>query len=157
MRVKLAALCGALACCAVAPSGWVWAAAIDPARLSGDWLAPAEDADDVDALITVSFQDGVWHGHIKAIKQTRADQKLLDGTPCTKCAGPQHGQALKGLEVIWGMHEQDGVLQSGHILDPGDGAIYDCEMQLSADGRTLKVVAYKGLKLLGHSMTWIRP
>lgn len=132
---------------------WAW----DAAKLEGDWLAPAEDADDVDAIITLTRQAGQWSGHIKTILVTRADQKWRDGSLCVNCAGPKKGQAWKGLEVIWGLREVEGVLASGSILDPSDGRVYDCEIRLSADAKTLRVVAYQGLKLLGHEMSWRRP
>ena len=147
MAMMLCALVGTSAC----------ATRLDPAKLAGDWLAPAEDADDVDAIITLSIDNGTWHGHIKTIQQTRPDQKMRDSTPCNACSGIRHGQLLKGLEVIWGLRETDGVLQSGQILDPGDGAIYSCEMRLSSDGKRLEVLAYKGMRWLGHTMTWLRP
>ena len=133
--------------------------AIEPAQLAGDWLAPAEDADDVDALITLSpsAQPGTWRGRIKAIRVTRPDQKWHDDSLCNGCPPPKKGQPFKGLEVVWDMREADGKLVSGRILDPGDGRVYDCEMRLSADGKTLAVTAYKGLKLLGHTMSWQRP
>lgn len=92
MAIVLCALIGTSAC----------ANKLDPAKLAGDWLAPAEDADDVDAIISLSTENGVWRGQIKAIKPTRPDQKLLDNTPCHACSGPRHDQMLKGLEVIWG-------------------------------------------------------
>lgn len=136
-------------------SAWAWA--WDTAKLEGDWLAPAEDADDVDAIITLTRQAGLWSGHIKTILVTRADQKWRDGSLCVNCAVPKQGQPWKGLEVIWGLREVEGVLASGSILDPSDGRVYDCEIRLSADAKTLRVVAYKGLKLLGHEMTWRRP
>ena len=146
MAMMLCAIVGASAC----------AAKLDPAKLSGDWFAPAEDAEDVDATISLSNDNGVWRGQIKAIKPTRTDQKLLDNTPCHVCSGLKHDQLLKGLEVIWGMHETDGVLQSGQILDPSDGAIYNCEIRMSSDGKRLDVLAYKGMRWLGHTMTWLR-
>ena len=133
-----------------------YATKLDPVKLSGDWFAPAEDADDVDAIISLSNDNGVWRGHIKTIKPTRPDQRLLDNTPCHACSGLRHDQLLKGLEVIWGLRETDGVLQSGQILDPSDGAIYSCEIRMSSDGKRLEVLAYKGMRWLGHTMTWSR-
>jgi uncharacterized protein (DUF2147 family) len=139
---------GALA----ATSAW----SLDSARLAGDWLAPAEDADDVDAVITLVPEAPAWAGYIKAIRITRPDQKLHDGTPCALCSGPKQGHALKGLEVICDLHEAGDKFKGGRILDPGDGQVYDCEMHLSADGKTLQVTAFKGLKMFGHTMTWQR-
>lgn len=146
MAIVLCALIGTSAC----------ANKLDPAKLAGDWLAPAEDADDVDAIISLSTENGVWRGQIKAIKPTRPDQKLLDNTPCHACSGPRHDQMLKGLEVIWGLRESDGMLQSGQILDPSDGAVYSCEIHMSSDGKHLEVLAYKGMRWMGHTMTWLR-
>jgi hypothetical protein len=131
--------------------------AIDPTQLAGDWLAPAEDADDVDAIVNLSWLAPAWHGTIKAIRVTQPDQKYRDDSLCSKCKGTQHNRPLKGLEIVWGLHDGKDRLTAGKILDPSDGEIYDCEMQLSADGKTLHVLAYKGIKLLGHTMTWARP
>jgi uncharacterized protein (DUF2147 family) len=128
-----------------------------PSNLSGDWLAPAEDADDVDAIITLSQDHGIWHGHIKSIVVTRAHQHYTDESLCTACTGPRQGHPFKGLEVIWDLQAQDGKLQGGHILDPSDGSLYDCEIEASDDGRHIAVLAYKGLRVFGHTMIWRRP
>ena len=130
--------------------------AVDTAKLAGDWLAPAEDADDVDAVITLALRGSSWTGTIKTIRVTRTDQKLRDDSLCTLCKGPQHGNPLKGMTILWDLRDGPDALSGGKILDPGDGALYDCEMRLSADGKTLKVLAYKGAKFLGHTMTWER-
>lgn len=122
----------------------------------GDWLAPAEDADDVDAIITLSQQGRVWHGHIKQILPQSPNKKINDSTLCEACRGPQHGHPYRGLEVMWDLQEMNGKLGVGQILDPGDGQVYQCEVQLLTDGK-LQVRAYKGLPFLGHTMTWTRP
>lgn len=129
--------------------------------IRGEWLSPAEDADDVDAIIAIAPRGRLWSGHIQAIPRPRtpgtAGQPLVgDTTPCQACPGAQRGQPMRGLEVMWGLREQDGKLVGGKILDPGDGTVYDCEIALSSDGNTLQVTAYKGLKLLGHTLSWRR-
>ena len=46
----------------------------------------------------------------------------------------------------------------GKITDPGDGKVYDAELELSEDGRTLKVFGYiNGLSEGRSSSTWSRP
>lgn len=129
--------------------------------IRGDWLSPAEDADDVDAIIAIAPHGHLWSGHIQAIPRPRiprtAGQTVVgDATLCQVCPGAQRGQPMRGLEVMWGLREQDGKLVGGKILDPGDGTVYDCEVALSSDGTTLQVTAYKGLKLLGRTLSWRR-
>lgn len=125
--------------------------------LSGEWLAPAEDANDVDALVTLLPSAQTWTAHIKAIRLTRLDQPWRDESRCVRCSGTAAGQFFKGLQIVWGLHLIDGALQGGQILDPSDGRVYDCEIQPSADGKTLKVNAFRGVKWLGHTMVWTRP
>ncbi len=148
---------GCLACgvaCGLMPAG---ARAAGLSALAGDWLAPAEDADDVDAIVTLAHAAEGWRVRIKAIRITRADQAWHDDSICVACPPPARGQPLKGLQIAWGWQERNGALVSGQILDPGDGRVYDCDIQPSADGKTLQVHAYLGLKLLGHTMVWTRP
>lgn len=129
--------------------------------IRGDWLSPADDADDVDAIIAIAPRGNQWRGHIQSIPRPRtpgaAGRTLVeDTTPCQACPGAQRGQPMRGLEVMWGLREQDGKLVGGKILDPSDGTVYDCEVALSSDGTTLQVTAYKGLKLLGRTLSWRR-
>ena len=132
-------------------------AAADPARIDGVWLAPAEDADDVDALMELHQVAGSWHGRIRAILVTRSNQAVHDDSKCEHCPLPQQGQAFKGLEVMWGVHEHQEDKPAGQVLDPGTGQVYDCDLEASADGQTLKVRAYKGVRWAGHTMVWRRP
>mgnify|MGYP000718151892 CR=1 FL=1 len=120
--------------------------------IRGDWLSPAEDADDVDAIIAIAPRGRLWSGHIQAIpprprNPAPASQAPMvgDTTPCQACPGAQRGQPMRGLEVMWGLREQDGKLVGGKILDPGDGTVYDCEVALSSDGNTLQVTDRKSV------------
>lgn len=131
-------------------------ASTNAASFEGDWLAPAEDADDVDAVIHLAPKDAHWQGTIQTILSTRPGQAYRNETPCGACTGALHGHAMQGLPVMWGFQAQGDRLVGGHILDPGDGQVYDGEVTISADGRTVKVLAYKGLKFIGHVMTWRR-
>ena len=131
--------------------------ALDASMLAGDWLAPAEDANDVEAVITLAPKGDTWIGYIKAIRETRPDQIWHDGTPCTHCPGATKRHLLKGLQVIWDLREQRGTWVSGRMLDPSDGQVYDCAIALSDDTKTIKVTAYKGLKLFGRTLIWQRP
>ncbi len=132
-------------------------ASAEGTTFEGDWLAPAEDANDVDAVIHLAPQASEWSGVIKAIIVTRPDQAYKNESVCTACEGAKRGHTFKGLEIAWGLTKgRDDKLSGGHILDPGDGQVYECEMMLSHDGKTMKVLAYKGFKFIGHTMIWQR-
>jgi uncharacterized protein (DUF2147 family) len=75
---------------------------------------------------------------------------------CTKCPGEQKNQPSLGLTLIKGMQRKGRHYESGTILDPRDGSIYQARMELSPDGQRLMVRGYLGIELFGQSQVWRR-
>jgi len=78
------------------------------------------------------------------------------GELCEKCPGERHNQPLLGLTVITGMHRDGDRYTGGDILDPDNGNLYSCRLQLVDDGRRLDVRGYLGFSLFGRTQTWVR-
>jgi len=75
---------------------------------------------------------------------------------CDKCSGDRKDKSVIGMNIIWGMKEDEGVWRGGHILDPNNGKTYRCKMTPSEDGRQLDVRGYIGISLIGRTQTWHR-
>jgi len=78
------------------------------------------------------------------------------GELCEKCPGERHNQPLLGLTVITGMHRDGDRYTGGDILDPDNGNLYSCKLQLVDGGRRLDVRGYLGFSLFGRTQTWVR-
>jgi uncharacterized protein (DUF2147 family) len=78
---------------------------------------------------------------------------------CTKCKGLRKNQPVLGLRVIENLHQAQGnphLWQGGKILDPKNGHIYHCNLEVIENGKKLLVRGYIGMPLFGRSQTWIR-
>ena len=72
---------------------------------------------------------------------------------CTECKGKKKGKKVNGLVIIEDMElKDDGGLDSGKILDPENGKVYDCKIWVADDGN-LKVRGY--LLFLYRTQTWL--
>jgi uncharacterized protein (DUF2147 family) len=80
---------------------------------------------------------------------------------CTECAGSQKDKPVQGLIFFWGFErDKDNPRKwvDGKILNPRDGKTYNCEAELSEDGKTLNVYGYiRVIVKLGGTSVWQRP
>lgn len=114
------------------------------------------------------------HNHPSSvIKITRGDDGKVSGKivhifaeaghgpkdVCVKCSGKLHNTPIMGLQLVWGFHADPstpGRYTGGYVLDPTNGKVYKCNMQLSDNGQKLTVHGYIGISLFGRSDTWYR-
>ena len=57
---------------------------------------------------------------------------------------------------MWGLKEKGSEFGGGEILDPKNGTVYRCKMELKKDGAELKVRGFVGVSLFGRTQTWYR-
>jgi len=71
---------------------------------------------------------------------------------CTECDGSKKNQPIIGMIIISGMEKDDDEWEDGTILDPANGNVYDCEMEI-VDGK-LEVRGYIGFSFIGRTQVW---
>jgi uncharacterized protein (DUF2147 family) len=54
------------------------------------------------------------------------------------------------------LKKQSDRYDGGQILDPENGNVYRCKMELRDQGAKLKVRGFMGISLLGRTQTWLR-
>ena len=75
---------------------------------------------------------------------------------CDKCKGNQKNESLTGMTVIWNLTKKNSTqFKNGRILDPGNGKVYRCFVQLE-ENDLLKVHGYIGTKFIGKTQYWSR-
>ena len=80
---------------------------------------------------------------------------------CAKCSGNQKDKPMVGLMLMWGLQpdkENPRKWAEGKVLNPEDGRTYNVEVEVSPDGKSLKVYGYLNLLVkLGGTRVWERP
>ncbi len=76
---------------------------------------------------------------------------------CLKCKGEFYNKPILGMEFMWGFKGKGTEWKDGKILDPHNGSIYNCQLEMDKDGKKLNVFGYiRVLFKVGRSQTWIR-
>jgi uncharacterized protein (DUF2147 family) len=97
--------------------------------------------------------NGLYQGKIvKAFRSGGIQSNLR----CASCEGKQKNASMLGLIFIKGMRREGREYRNGTVLDPRNGYVYDAQMELSRDGRSLSVRGYRGIPLFGQSEVWHR-
>lgn len=123
--------------------------------MTGLWQEYDDDTGKVNALIRINKSaDGTYEGVVeKVLVKPVNNSELL----CNKCAGELHNRPLLGLRILSGMKRKtDNVFDSGEVLDPDDGRIYPCRIEVMEDGNSLQVTGYLALAWVGQSEVWVR-
>ena len=75
---------------------------------------------------------------------------------CRECKGELKDKPVIGMRILWGLKDKGGVWKGGRILDPDNGKIYSCKMEVAKKGQELNVRGFIGISLLGRTQTWYR-
>jgi len=124
--------------------------AADP--ITGTWQQVDEDGE-VGALVALAVDHGAVVGRITKVFPGPGEP---EDPVCEKCPGALRGKPVVGLAIVRGLKPEGRHYAGGRILDPETGDDYDLQADLSPDGQSLSVRAYRGLSLLGRSQTWRR-
>jgi hypothetical protein len=121
---------------------------------TGLWEQVDPDTKLVGGWFLIFEKDGAFYGAIaKTFPKPGEDPNPL----CTKCAGDQKNAPSLGLVLIKGMKKNGLRYDNGTILDPRDGKVYTAFLEVSPDGKKLRVHGYIiGMELLGRSQYWNR-
>ena len=114
------------------------------------WINKDDKTGKTGAIIRLDERNGLVNGTIIEVFPESGDTGI-----CSKCPATFHNKPIKGLQIVWGLHEEGkNVWGKGHILDPRTGTIHRAKMVLHGD--KLYVRGYVGVSLLGKTQVWER-
>ena len=116
----------------------------------GDWKTVDDKTGDNFSIVRIyKGSDGLFYGKVA---------KMLVGEPgltCIECKGEDHNKPLEGLVIIRGMHEENGELRGGKVLDPESGKFYYGKIYIK-DGKLVLRGSLDKRGFLGRNQTWLR-
>jgi len=121
----------------------------------GYWKTIDDKTSEVKSIVKIWLdQDGTLKGRIEKIFPKPGE----DPNPvCDKCKGDKKDQPVLGMEFLWGFKGSGSEWGSGQVLDPENGKVYNCQLEVIDDGRKLKVFGYIRLIFkIGRSQIWLR-
>ena len=128
---------------------FAYANTLSPAGL---WQTVDDKTGQPRSLIRIEEKNGVLTGTIeKGLLPTDSEDAV-----CDKCEDDRKDQLLLGMNIIRGVSKSGDHYDGGTILDPDNGKVYKCKMQLNDAGNQLEVRGYIGISLIGRSQTWLR-
>jgi uncharacterized protein (DUF2147 family) len=118
----------------------------------GNWRTFDEKTGKPKAIIKIEINDSILTG--KIIKSFEVDSTEV----CSRCSGKQKNQPIYGLQIIQNMVRKKDPSNwgSGTILDPENGNVYSCTLQLKENGKKLIVRGFLGVAAFGRTQIWIR-
>ncbi len=121
----------------------------------GFWKTIDDKTSEVKSIVKIWIApDGTLKGRIEKIFPKPGE----DPNPkCDKCKGDKKDKPVLGMEFMWGFTGSGSKWVEGDILDPENGKIYRCQVEVIENGKKLKVFGYiRIIFKIGRSQTWIR-
>ena len=118
-------------------------------QIVGNWKTVDDKTGDSYSIIHIfKATDGLYYGKIAKMLVGPAD------LVCEACEGTDHNKPLEGLMIIRGMHEENGELRGGKVLDPESGKFYYGKIYLK-NGKLVLRGSIDKHGILGRSQTWL--
>lgn len=120
----------------------------------GKWKTIDDETNKPKSIVEIYEKDGKLYG--KVIKLFREPSEEQD-PKCDECDAddPRYMQRVMGMEILKGVEKDGDDWEDGEILDPKNGSIYDCDLELETADK-LKVRGYLGISLIGRTQYWYR-
>lgn len=118
--------------------------------VTGKWKTVDDETGEEKSVVEIYEEDGKIYGKVVEIVNPEGQNAR-----CEKCKGGDKDQPIMGLVVIKGLVKDGDEYNGGRILDPNNGKLYKCYLQLEEKDK-LKVRGYVGFSLLGRTQYWYR-
>ncbi|CAM1362170.1 conserved exported protein of unknown function [Tenacibaculum soleae] len=123
---------------------------INAQTIFGKWENRDEETNKVDSVIEIYEKNG--KAFAKIIEITGKEKQ---NSVCDKCKGERKNKPILGMNILTGLSKNNDEWSGGKILDPKNGKIYSCFIQLKNNNK-LKVRGYVGAALFGRTVYWYR-
>jgi len=125
-------------------------ASADVSKMLGDWTTVDDKTGEKRSVVHIyKGENGMYYGKIVSI--LKGNKKAV----CTECEGKEHGKPIEGLVILRDMHEEDGCLVGGRLLDPESGNTYYGKISMK-DGKLVLRGSLDKRGLFGRNQTWVR-
>jgi uncharacterized protein (DUF2147 family) len=101
---------------------------------TGVWKTIDDETNKPSGHVEIYKSGNAYFGKVVKMIKDPEDSK------CEKCSGSRHNQRILGMVMLENMVLDDGELQDGKILDPGNGKWYTCKMWLKEGDPNVIVV-----------------
>jgi len=125
---------------------------LDPSPV-GRWQTIDDETHRPKSVVRLWQKDGVLYGNIEEIFPEPGKPK---DPVCDQCEGALKDKPIVGMMFLWGLRRDGNEWSGGRIVDPENGKIYRCNVQVVSGGMRLKVRGYIGVSLLGRTQYWER-
>ena len=123
---------------------------ISAQSIFGKWENRDEETNKVDSVIEIYEKNG--KAYAKIIEITGKEKQ---NSVCDKCKDERKNKPILGMNILTGLSKNNDEWSGGKILDPKNGKIYSCFIQLKNNNK-LKVRGYVGAALFGRTVYWYR-
>lgn len=118
--------------------------------VAGKWKTIDDETGKAIAVVEIYERGGKIYGKVHDIIDPKDRNKV-----CSNCSGEDKDKPILGLTVIKGLLKDGSEYNSGKILDPKHGRLYQCFITLESKDK-LKVRGYIGISLFGRTQYWHR-
>jgi len=117
----------------------------------GKWKTIDDKTKKEKSIVEIYEANGKIYGKIVQLLQEKdgGASKL-----CTKCTGSDQNKPMIGLVIVKGLKADGNEYTGGTIMDPNDGKVYKCKMEVIEGGNQMKVRGFIGFSLLGRTQVW---
>jgi uncharacterized protein (DUF2147 family) len=119
------------------------------AQVIGKWKTIGDIDKTEKAIVEIYEQEGKLFGRVIKLLPTAVH------TTCDRCSGDLKGQPIEGMVILMGLTKTATGGTNGKVLDPSNGNIYKCYIELEGPDK-LKLRGYIGTPTLGRTQYWYR-
>ena len=118
----------------------------------GQWKTFDDKTNEKKGIVEIYKTDNLYFA--KIIETFIGEENSI----CEACKGTKKNQPILGLVVIENIKKDENEFNGGSILDPENGEIYKCSLELinNNNNNKLKVRGYLGFSIFGRTQYWIR-
>lgn len=115
----------------------------------GKWKT-IDESGNPKSIVEIYEKSNKFYGKVIEILEVENKNRI-----CSKCSGDDKNKAILGLIVIKGLSKEGLEYNNGEILDPKNGKLYQCFINLEGNDK-LKVRGYVGFSFIGRTQYWYR-